>query len=138
MPSQPNNKVHHNGERRKSKRFSTILDIEYRTLTHNPIYGNVSCRDLSKGGLSFHSKNHIEKGTNVELKMNVPGDNMPVFANGTVAWAEGSKTGVKLTRIERADQVRILEHIYKEWLQSKLEGGGLKPSRSGSKTQDMK
>ncbi len=108
-------------ERRKSKRFSTQLDIEYRTLTQNPIYGTVHSQDVSKGGVSFLAKNHVKKGTSVELKMNVPGDNLPVFATGTVAWADGVQTGVKLTRISKNDQARILEHIYKEWLRSRKE-----------------
>ena len=106
-------------ERRKSKRFDTQLDIEYRTLTQNPIYGNVVSRDISKGGLSFPAKSQIKKGTSVELKMNVPGDNLPVFATGTIAWADGVQTGVKLTKISKTDQARVLEFIYKQWLESR-------------------
>lgn len=106
-------------ERRKSKRFNTQLDIEYRTLTQNPIYGNCMSSDISKGGVSFPVKSSVKKGTSIELKMNVPGDNLPVFATGTVAWADGVQTGVKLIRIARADQARILEFIYKEWLKSR-------------------
>ncbi len=106
-------------ERRKSKRFNTPFDVEYRTLTQNPIHGTVLSKDISKGGVAFLSKTQIKKGTSVELKMNVPGDNLPVFATGTVAWADGVQTGVKLNRISKDDQARILEYIYKEWLQSR-------------------
>ena len=109
-------------ERRKSQRFPTALEIEYRTLTQNPIYGNVASSDVSKGGLSFVGKSQMRKGTGIELKMNVPGDNLPVFATGTVSWADGLKAGVKLTKIAKIDQARILEFIYKEWLKSKTNG----------------
>ncbi len=108
-------------ERRKSKRFDTPFDVEYRTLTQNPIHGTVLSKDISKGGVSFASKTQMKKGTSVELKMNVPGDNLPVFATGTVAWADGVQTGVKLNRISKDDQARILEYIYKEWLRSRKD-----------------
>ncbi len=103
-------------ERRKAKRFYIPLDVEYRTLTQNPIYGSVLVNDISKGGLSFVAKTALQKGMTVQLKMNVPGDNLPVFAMGTVAWADGLKSGVKLVKIARRDQERILEHIYRQWL----------------------
>jgi c-di-GMP-binding flagellar brake protein YcgR len=106
-------------ERRKSKRFDTRLDIEYRTLTQNPLYGNVTSEDISKGGICLPAGTDIKKGTSIELKMNVPGDNLPVFATGTVAWADGVRTGIKLTKIGKGDQARILEFIYKEWLKSR-------------------
>jgi len=105
-------------EKRRSKRFDTRLDIEYRTLTQNPLYGNVISDDISKGGVCIPSGQEIKKGTSIELKMSVPGDNLPVFATGTVAWANGVRTGVKLTKIAKGDQARILEFIYKEWLKS--------------------
>ena len=111
-----------NKERRKSKRFQIGMDVEYRTLTQNPIYGNVLSHDVSKGGVSFLSKHSLKKGTSVELKMNVPGDNLPVFATGTIAWADGLKTGVKLSKIAKKDQEKILEYIYRQWLKDSHRG----------------
>jgi len=108
-------------ERRKSKRFESPIDVEIRTLTQNPIYDSVMSRDISRGGISFDSKQPIEEGTSVELKLNVPGDNLPVFASGTVAWADGIQTGIKLTKIAKLDESRILEYIYNEWLRHKKE-----------------
>ena len=124
-----------NSERRRSKRFDTPLDIEYRTLTQNPLYGNSIARNVSKGGIAFPSKGPVEKGTSVELKMNVPGDNIPVFASGTVTWADDSHTGVKITKIAKLDQVRILEYIYSEWLKTKKTNGRstIKPHKRSHK-----
>lgn len=109
-------------ERRKTKRFSTPIELEYRTLTQNPIFGSACARDVSKGGISFASESAMEQGTNVEFRMNVPGDNIPIFATGTVAWTEGRKKGVKINQIGKGDQTKIFEHIYREWLKTRPNG----------------
>lgn len=103
-------------ERRKYLRFNTPLDIEYRTLTLNPIFGKALAKDLSREGVRFDLKQTVPVGTAVEICMNVPGDNLPVFATGKVAWADGLDAGVKLTKISHNDRARVLEFVYKEWL----------------------
>jgi c-di-GMP-binding flagellar brake protein YcgR len=108
----------HGEERRKSKRFDIPVDVEYRTLTQNPLYGNVVTRDLSRGGVSVQGAKEFKRGLTVQLKMNVSGDNLPVFATGMVAWTDGFQSGLRLTKISQADQERILEHIYQRWLKS--------------------
>jgi hypothetical protein len=50
--------------------------------------------------------------------MNVPGDNLPVFATGRVAWADGLEAGIRLTKISPQDRTRVLEYVYREWLKS--------------------
>lgn len=109
-------------ERRKSMRFNTSVDMEYRTLTHNPIFGKALAKDLSKEGLRFGIKQKVLVGTPVELCLNVPGDNLPVFASGKVAWADGLEAGVRLTKISQTDRARVLEYVYKEWLRSAKTG----------------
>lgn len=103
-------------ERRKYLRFNAPLDLEYRTLTLNPIFGKALAKDLSREGLRFGLKQELPIGTAVELCLNVPGDNLPVFASGKVAWADGLDTGVKLTKISHGDRARVLEYVYKAWL----------------------
>lgn len=105
-------------ERRKYMRFNTPLDLEYKTLTHNPIFGKALAKDLSREGMRFGAKHNIPVGTSVEICMNVPGDNLPVFVTGKVAWADGLDAGVKLTRISHNDRVRVLEYVYREWLKT--------------------
>jgi hypothetical protein len=110
-------------ERRKHMRFTAPVDVEYRTLTHNPIFGKALAKDLSKEGMRFGLKQdavrqQISVGTSVEICMNVPGDNLPVFATGKIAWADGLEAGVKLTKISQNDRVRVLEYVYKEWLKT--------------------
>jgi hypothetical protein len=105
-------------ERRKFMRFNTPVDIEYRTLTLNPIFGKALAKDLSREGVRLGIKPGMTIGTPVEISVNVPGDNLPVFAAGKIAWADGLDAGIKLTKISQSDRARLLEYVYKEWLKS--------------------
>ncbi len=105
-------------ERRKFKRFEAPLSIEYRTLTLNPIFGKTLAKDLSKEGLRLGLNEGVPAGTPIEVSLSVPGDNLPVFATGKVAWADGLEAGLRLTKISPNDQNRVLEYVYQEWLKS--------------------
>ena len=105
-------------ERRKYVRFDTPVDLEYRTLTLNPIFGEALARDLSREGIRFKLKHSLPVGTLLELSLNVPGDNLPVFATGKIAWADGLEAGLKLTKINPRDRARMLEYVYTEWLKT--------------------
>ena len=99
-------------------RFNAPLDLEYRTLTLNPIFGKALAKDLSREGVRVGIKQDIPSGTPVEICMNVPGDNLPVFATGKVAWADGLDAGIRLTKISQNDRTRVLEYVYNEWLKA--------------------
>jgi hypothetical protein len=105
-------------ERRKYLRFNTPMDVEYRTLTLNPIFGKALAKDLSREGVRVGVKQSLPIGTSVEIRMAVPGDNLPVFATGKVAWADGLEAGIRLTKINHSDRARVLEYVYKEWLRN--------------------
>ena len=99
-------------------RFLAPLDLEYKTLTLNPIFGKALAKDLSREGLRLGLKQGVPAGTPIEICLNVPGDNLPVFASGKVAWADGLDAGVRLTKISQTDRTRVLEYVYREWLKS--------------------
>ncbi len=103
-------------ERRRYMRFHAPMDVEYRTLTLNPIFGKALAKDLSRDGIRVGIKQGVPIGTTVEMQLSVPGDNLPVFATGKVAWADGIDAGVKITKIEQRDRARILEYVYQQWL----------------------
>ena len=103
-------------ERRRSKRFAMPLKAEYRTLTRAPLSGQAVAQNISRGGIAFSEMHDLERGITVQLKMNVPGHQLPVFATGRVTWADETNAGVKLTKISRSDEERILEYIYQSWL----------------------
>ena len=99
-------------------RFQAPLDLEFRTLTLNPIFGKSLAKDLSREGMRVGLKQTIPSGTPIEVCMNVPGDNLPVFATGRVAWADGLEAGIRLTKISQHDRTRVLEYVYREWLKT--------------------
>ncbi len=105
-------------ERRKYLRFNAPLDVEYKTLALNPIFGKALVKDLSREGIRFGLKQNVSVGTPVQIALSVPGDNLPVFASGKIAWADGLDAGIKLTKISRSDRTRVLEYVYKEWLKT--------------------
>ncbi len=105
-------------EKRKFMRFRTPVEVEYRTLTLNPIFGKALAKDLSREGVRIDAKNKMLVGTPIEICLKVPGDNLPVFATGKVAWADGLDAGVKLTKISQCDRTRVLEYVYREWLKN--------------------
>lgn len=105
-------------DRRRFMRFNAPLDLEFKTLTLNPIFGKTLARDLSREGMRVGLKQTIPSGTPIEVCMNVPGDNLPVFAAGRIAWADGLEAGIRLTKISQHDRTRVLEYVYREWLRS--------------------
>jgi hypothetical protein len=105
-------------ENRKYLRFNSSLDVEYRTLALNPIFGKTLAKDLSREGMRLGIKHSLAPGTPVEICLSVPGDNLPVFATGKVAWADGLDAGVKLTKITSSDRARLLDFVYKEWVKN--------------------
>ena len=111
-------------ERRKAIRCYAPLDVEYKSLTLNPIFGKTLAKDLSKEGIRLGLKEPVSVGTMLEISLNVPGDNLPVFATGKVAWADGLEAGLKLTKISHVDRDRVLEYVYKEWLKDKKKVRG--------------
>src|SRR6185436_15378643 len=94
----------HPSDRRRFLRFNAPLNLEFRTLTLNPIFGKTLAKDLSREGVRVDIKQNIPSGTPIEVCMNVPGDNLPVFATGKVAWADGLEAGIRLTKISQNDR----------------------------------
>ena len=99
-------------------RFNAPLGLEFRTLTLNPIFGKTLAKDLSREGVRVGFKEPVSSGTPIEVCLNVPGDNLPVFATGKVAWADGLEAGIRLTKISQHYRTRVLEYVYREWLKT--------------------
>jgi c-di-GMP-binding flagellar brake protein YcgR len=107
-------------ERRKFLRFDTALGaicdiIKEKTKARSRI------KNISKEGALIVVDKRLAEGSEINLTMDVPGDNIPILAKCEVAWQKGSgsekyETGVRFTKIDGSDKGRLREYIYAQWL----------------------
>jgi hypothetical protein len=108
-------------ERRRFLRFETALNALCDIMSDK---SKASCKvkNLSKEGALIISDKRLKEGSELNLTMDVPGDNVPIFASCEVAWQKGSsdasayETGVRFKKIDSSDKGRLLEYIYMQWL----------------------
>ena len=110
-------------ERRRSVRFDTILNALCEM--GRGIKKAYKINNMSKEGALLLLDTPIDQGSALNLSVDVPGDNVPVFLSCNVAWQKESvvepkkkvyETGVKFTKIDSFDKGRFLEYIYSQWL----------------------
>jgi len=113
-------------ERRRWLRFETALNALCEMVTEKH-RAHSKVKNISKEGALVVLDKPLKEGSQVNLSMDIPGDNIPVFATGQVAWQkpprraesdemDSYETGVRFTRIEGGDKGRLLEYIYTQWL----------------------
>ena len=111
-------------ERRRFLRFETALNAFCEVVSAKWKAAS-KIKNISKEGALLVVPKQLKEGDAIELSMDVPGDNVPVFASCQVAWqrdrARSDKssvyeTGVKFTRIDNPNKGRLLEYIYSQWL----------------------
>lgn len=105
-------------------RFATNVGMEYRMYHKREISGSSCIKDLSREGMCCSISKKLEKGTLLDMKFLLPGDVKPIYLTGEVMWANESKekkefgyiVGVKFSKIDNFDRMRLLDHAYTEWL----------------------
>ncbi len=106
-------------ERRRFMRFETALNALCEIVSDNG-RSSSEIKNISKDGALLILAKQLTQGSELKLSMDVPGDNVPVFASCEVAWQNsidgGYETGVKFKSIENTDKGRLLEYIYTQWL----------------------
>jgi len=108
-------------ERRRFLRFKTALEALCE-LVSEKAKGTYKVKNISKDGALLELDKRLRLGDELNLSMEVPGDNVPIFASCQIAWQKESgkrnayDTGVKFTKIDSSDKGRLLEYIYLEWL----------------------
>ena len=113
-------------ERRRFLRFETALNA-FCEIISQKCKTAYKVKNISKEGALLVVDKKMREGDEINISMNVPGDNIPIFASCQVAWQSDSnasssyETGVKFTKIDGADKGRLLEYIYLQWLRL-LEG----------------
>ncbi len=107
-------------ERRRFMRFNVLLEAVCRT---NGALKKFTVNNFSRGGLGILSRESFSAGENVEIELMLPDDDIPVLAEGAIAWTarpapsdSKHKGGMKLNRISSSDRNRLLEYIYQKWL----------------------
>jgi len=113
-------------ERRKYMRFNAVLDVLCNLLDKPANKTKSYLRNLSKEGLRLIGRTPFKKGSAIELEMKIPGDNIPIYAFGEVAWANETAqseydAGIKFTKIKSHDRLRILDYVYENWVKSKKQ-----------------
>jgi len=108
-------------ERRRFLRFETALHALCE-IVRDKRKASYEVKNISKEGALIITDEKLGQGEELNLSMDVPGDNVPVFASCQVAWQKSLKnngpyeTGLKFTKIDSSDKGRLLEYIYLQWL----------------------
>lgn len=110
-------------ERRKFIRFNVPIEVRYRA-PQGAIEGSSLSRDFSREGIGLTLNERLAHGATLGLEMSIPGEIAPIIALGQVAWVKETgaerrdrfDAGIKLTRISPFDKSKLLEYVYKKWL----------------------
>ena len=108
-------------ERRRFLRFDTALNAICE-FVHDKCRASYKVKNISKEGALLVLDRRLREGSELNLSMDVPVDNVPIFATCQVAWQKSAfgdnqyETGVKFTKLASPDKGRLLEYIYTQWL----------------------
>ena len=109
-------------ERRQFLRFETALSA-LCDIVKGKHKASSKVKNISKEGALVLLERPLKEGDEINLSMDVPGDNIPIFASCEVAWQKVHlkddryyETGVRFKRIDGSDKGRLLEYIYLQWL----------------------
>lgn len=108
-------------ERRKFLRFNIALNALCEIVKERR-KASYRVKNISDEGALILTDEKIGHGAELKMSMDVPGDNVPIFASCEVAWQEGVdgggayNTGLRFTKIDNADRGRLLEYTYLQWL----------------------
>ncbi len=101
-------------ERRVSARYPVQFTLDF--LGQHTV-GVGSASDLSTGGCAVEGNLIVHEGWNLELRLYLPGQDLPMEVVAMVQWTQGQKFGLKFLRMEPEQQERLQRFI------SSLEAG---------------
>ena len=108
-------------DKRKFTRFDSDLDAFRCYKAFGGVVEKIKSRikDLSREGMRLLTDNDLPKGSSVELEIDVPGDNIPVFVFSVVMWSKKAgdthEAGLRFTKIEPRDRNKLLDYAYEAW-----------------------
>ena len=105
-------------DKRNYRRFPLFAEIFHCAVAEKK-HIKIGVNDISCDGLGVSSDEKLRRGDVLELELKVPGDDIPIFAVGEVAWVvpdrgkkDTCRAGIRLTRIERNDKNRIVKFLH--------------------------
>jgi len=112
-------------------RFDVAVEVEYMVPGNGvPVEGISVTRNLSREGMQISVSSKLVPGPELEIKIRIPEDVAPVYAKGNLVWMERpeakteAKTevpaGIKFSQMSPFDRNRILDHVYKEWVERQI------------------
>jgi hypothetical protein len=111
-------------ERRRFLRFETAINALCEIVSEKRKTSS-KIKNISKEGALIVVTQPLAQGSELKLSMDVPGDNVPIFASCEVAWqkmpdrqkaAVNYETGIRFKKMDGSDRGRLLEYIYSQWL----------------------
>lgn len=116
-------------EKRKFVRIQWPIVVQYKTLEEPYTKDQIVGSDISEGGVSFISYERLQKGTKLEMQIQVPFDSLPLFAKGKVAWVrtigeEHEKTfevGLEFLEVDPRDRNRLKTYLDNEIKEKRIE-----------------
>lgn len=115
-------------ERRKFKRFDAFMSVKFKSEDPTDATGVCLSRDLSRDGMKLNANAKIEKGSLVDLEIDIPDDPKPVRTTGEIVWVskvKGSEhdfeLGLRFLMMDPVDKFRVLDYAYNNWLETKVD-----------------
>jgi len=104
-------------ERRKYVRFKTSLEAVYKVMNGLPVEIKTKIGDVSREGIRLVDGNDLERDAVVELKIRVPGYEIPVAATAQSVWSQKGgeafyNKGMRLIKIRSSDRAQMIEYAY--------------------------
>jgi len=117
-------------EKRKFMRFEVAIEVEYMVPGNGaPLEGISITKNISREGMQTDLNSKLIPGTELEMKLRIPADPAPVYAKGDIAWIDKadvkteSTAGIKFTQVSPFDRNRILDHVYRQWVEQQVGHG---------------
>ena len=95
-------------ERRKYPRKETSIRIRYQTRLEE---GVAWLRNISQGGACLLFMYSMKPGTPLQLKIDLPYDKEPIFAESRAVWSKGDNLGIAFEDIKKSDLDRVFQFI---------------------------
>ena len=110
-------------EKRGDKRYGVFI-YPLECLYINCLSSEVIIDDISTGGIGITTEGRLVKDQKVDLELIIPGDNIPLFLTGEVAWVKKRNdgkavitAGIRMIKLSKFDRQRIVAYIKNNFYQ---------------------